>query len=79
MDCKCPDDTNLTGAADLLGGRKDIQKNHNKLEKCAFVIINELQPAARPCTRVRAIPSVKSGWGINELNGAVPVSEDTAG
>lgn len=44
MDCKDPDDTNLTSAADLLEGRGDIQKNHYKLEKCACVNISEVQP-----------------------------------
>lgn len=69
MDCKYPDDTHLTVAADLLVGRGDIQRNHDKFEKCACVSIIEVQPGKPQDSAPESEQSLVSNQAEGSVNG----------
>ena len=66
---KFMDDTKLSSVVDMLEGKEAIQRDLDRLEKCAHESL--IRPSAGCCTWVGAIPGIYTNWGKISLRAAL--------
>ena len=62
--------SSASGAVDMLEGRNAIQRDLDRLDRCAqanLMKLNKARCTCNPCTWVRAMQSTNTGWAVNGL------------